>query len=79
LSKKLLAREDLQGKEVIDLEARWMGTVKDILLDAETLKAFVAITKRVESGVEEESYIPGEMIDKIRDVVLVKAAQGKPG
>ncbi len=78
MSKRYLTREDLKGKEVIDLDATRVGTVKDIVLDVETQKLFVAITKRVEAGVEEESYIPGDRIEKIRDVVLVKAGQPKP-
>ncbi|MEM2904178.1 MAG: PRC-barrel domain-containing protein [Candidatus Bathyarchaeia archaeon] len=78
MSKRYLTREDLQGKDVIDLEATRIGTVKDIVLDPETQKLFLAIARTVESGVEEQSYISGERIEKIRDVVLVKPSQGKP-
>lgn len=78
MSKRYLSREDLQGKEVIDLDAVRVGTVKDILLDLESQKLVLAITKRIEKGVDEENYISGDTIDKIRDVVLVKPGQPRP-
>lgn len=78
LSKRYLSREDLKGKEVIDLEASRVGFVRDLVLDVETKGLYLAVARDVEAGVEEQKYFPGDKIERIRDVILVKSAQTKP-
>ena len=62
-------REEVVGKEIIDAEAKKIGTVKDLAWAAEGKLAIV-----VERGREEESYLPFDEVEKIGDVVFIKAA-----
>ena len=62
-------REDVVGKEIIDGEAKKLGNVKDLAWASDGSLAIV-----VERGREEESYLPFEQVEKIGDVVFIKAA-----
>ncbi len=60
-------REELVGKEIINGEAKKVGTVKDLAWTTEGKLAIV-----VERGREEESYLPFDQVEKIGDVVFIK-------
>ncbi len=62
-------REEVLGKEIIDGEAKKVGTVKDLAWSNEGKLAIV-----VETGREEESYLPFDQVEKIGDVVFIKAS-----
>ena len=61
-------REEVVGKEVVDTEARKLGVTKDFAWSSDGRLALV-----IESGEEEESFLSFEDIQKIGDVVFVKA------
>jgi len=61
-------REEVVGKDVVDSEARRLGITKDFAWSSDGRLALV-----IEAGEEEESYLPFEDIQKIGDVVFVKA------
>ena len=61
-------REEVVGKEVVDTEARKLGVTKDFAWSPDGRLALV-----IESGEEEESFLSFEDIQKIGDVVFVKA------
>lgn len=61
-------REEVVGKDVVDSEARKLGITKDFAWSSDGRLALV-----IEAGEEEESYLPFEDIQKIGDVVFVKA------
>ncbi len=62
-------REEVVGKEVIDADAKKIGTVKDLAWSNEGRLAII-----VERGLEEESYLPFDQVDKIGDVVFIRAS-----
>jgi len=61
-------REELVGKDVVDSEARKLGVTKDFAWSPDGRLALV-----IESGEEEESFLSFDGIQKIGDVVFVKA------
>ncbi len=61
-------REEVVGKEVIDGDARKLGVTKDLAWSSDGRSALV-----IESGDEEESFLPFGEIEKIGDIVFVKA------
>jgi len=60
-------REELVGKELIDGEAKRIGTAKDLAWTGDGSLALV-----VELNNEEEAFLPFEDIERIGDVVFVK-------
>jgi sporulation protein YlmC with PRC-barrel domain len=62
-------REEVSGKEIIDDEAKKVGTVKDLAWSNEGKLAIV-----VERGKEEESYLSFDQVEKIGDVVFIKGS-----
>ena len=62
-------REEVAGKEIIDAEAKKVGNVKDLAWSDEGKLAII-----VETGREEESYLPFDQVEKIGDVVFIKAS-----
>lgn len=61
-------REEIIGKEVINGDANKLGVTKDLAWSSEGHLALV-----IESGEEDESFLSFDDIEKIGDVVLVKA------
>ncbi len=61
-------REEVVGKEVVDGDARKLGVTKDLAWSPDGRMALV-----IESGEEEESFLPFDEIEKIGDIVFVKA------
>jgi sporulation protein YlmC with PRC-barrel domain len=61
-------REEVVGKDVVDSEARRLGVTKDFAWSSEGKLALV-----IESEEEEESFLSFDDIQKIGDVVFVKA------
>ena len=61
-------REEVIGKDVIDAEARRLGITKDLAWSDDGQMALV-----IESGDEEESFLSFGDIERIGDVVFVKA------
>lgn len=61
-------REEVVGKEVIDTDALKLGVTKDLAWSSDGRLALV-----IDSGDEEESFLPFDMIEKIGDIVFVKA------
>ena len=62
-------REEVSGKEIIDDDAKKVGTVKDLAWSTEGKLAIV-----VERGKEEESYLSFDQVEKIGDVVFIKGS-----
>ena len=60
-------REEIVGKEVIDGDAKRIGTSKDLAWSNDGELALV-----IESSDEEEALLPFEEIERIGDVVFVK-------
>ena len=60
-------REELIGKELVDGDAKKIGTAKDLAWAADGKLALV-----VELPDEDEAFLPFEEIEKIGDVVFVK-------
>jgi rRNA maturation endonuclease Nob1 len=56
------------GKEVVDGDAKKLGVTKDFAWSSEGKLALI-----IETGEEEESFLSFDDIDKIGDVVFVKA------
>ena len=61
-------REEVIGKEVVDSEAKKLGVTKDFAWSSDGRLALV-----IEAGEEEESFLSFDDIEKIGDVVFVKA------
>jgi sporulation protein YlmC with PRC-barrel domain len=61
-------REELVGKEVIDGDARRVGVTKDLAWSSDGKLALI-----VESGEEEESFLSFGDIEKVGDIIFVKA------
>lgn len=61
-------REEVIGKEVVNGDAKKVGTTKDLAWSPEGRLALI-----IESGEEEESFLSFDEIEKIGDVVFVKA------
>jgi len=61
-------REEVIGKEVVDSEAKKLGVTKDFAWSSDGRLALV-----IELGEEEESFLSFDDIEKIGDVVFVKA------
>jgi sporulation protein YlmC with PRC-barrel domain len=61
-------REELIGKEVIDTDARKLGVTKDLAWSDDGRLALV-----IELGDEEESFLSFDGIEKIGDIIFVKA------
>jgi sporulation protein YlmC with PRC-barrel domain len=62
-------REEIIEKEIIDGEAKKIGTVKDLAWSNEGKLAIV-----VERGREEESFLAFDQVEKIGDVVFIKGS-----
>lgn len=60
-------REELIGKELIDGDAKRVGTAKDLAWTADGRLALI-----IELSDEEEAFLPFEEIERIGDVVFVK-------
>ena len=60
-------REELVGKELIDGDAKRIGTAKDLAWTGDGKLALI-----VELGNEDEVFLPFEEIERIGDVVFVK-------
>lgn len=60
-------REELVGREMIDGEAKRVGTAKDLAWSTDGSLAII-----VELNNEEEAFLPFEDIDRIGDVIFVK-------
>lgn len=61
-------REEVIGKEVVDRDAKKLGVTKDFAWSSDGRLALI-----IETGDEEESFLSFEDIEKIGDVVFVKA------
>jgi sporulation protein YlmC with PRC-barrel domain len=61
-------REEVVGKEVVDNDAKKLGVTKDFAWSSEGKLALI-----IETGEEEESFLSFDDIEKIGDVVFVKA------
>lgn len=61
-------REDVVGKEVIDNDARRIGSAKDLAWSNDGKLALV-----IELSDEEEAFLPFDEIERIGDVVFVRA------
>jgi len=61
-------REDLIGKEVIDADARRIGVAKDLAWSSDGGLALL-----IDLNDEEEAFLPFDEIQRIGDVVFVKA------
>lgn len=61
-------REDVVGKEVIDNDARKIGSAKDLAWSNDGKLALV-----IELSDEEEAFLPFDEIERIGDVVFVRA------
>lgn len=61
-------REDAIGKEVIDNDARKIGLAKDLAWSNDGKLAIV-----IELANEEEAFLPFDEIERIGDVIFVKA------
>lgn len=61
-------REEVIGKEVVNGDAKKLGLTKDLAWSPDGRLALI-----IESGDEEESFLSFEEIEKIGDVVFVKA------
>ena len=61
-------REELVGKEIIDSDAKKIGTAKDL---AWTVDGGLALI--LEMSDEEEAFLPFDEVETIGDVVFVKA------
>jgi sporulation protein YlmC with PRC-barrel domain len=62
-------REEITGKEIIDGEARKVGIVKDLAWSSDGKLAIV-----IETGREEESYLPFDQVERIGDVVFIRVS-----
>jgi len=63
--------KELIGKEVIDAEARYMGTIKDVEID---LKRWIVTGIIVKTGFLRTKVVATSDIDKIGDKVMLKIA-----
>ena len=61
-------REEVIGKDVIDSDANRIGSAKDLAWSEDGVFALV-----VEGVDEEESFLPFENVEKVGDVIFVKA------
>ena len=61
-------REEVIGKDVIDSDANKIGSAKDLAWSEDGLFAVI-----VESADEEESFLPFDNVEKVGDVIFVKA------
>ncbi len=61
-------REEIIGKEVVDADAKKVGVAKDLAWSSDGRLALV-----IESSEEDESFLSFDNIEKIGDVVFVKA------
>ena len=61
-------REEVIGKDVVDSEAKKLGVTKDFAWSSDGRLALV-----IEAGEEEELFLSFDDIEKIGDVVFVKA------
>jgi sporulation protein YlmC with PRC-barrel domain len=59
-------REELIGKEIINAEAKKLGTAKDLAWTSDGKLALI-----IELNDEEEAFLPFEDIDRVGDVVFV--------
>jgi sporulation protein YlmC with PRC-barrel domain len=61
-------REDVIGKEIIDSDAKKVGSSKDIAWSDDGRLALI-----IETADEEEAFLPFDQIERIGDVVFIKA------
>jgi len=72
---KYYLSEDITGKEVIEeLEAKRIGTIKDIAFTMEGKVAFIVETES-KKGEPIEVFLPFEKIIKVGDVVIIKSTK----
>jgi len=67
-------REEIAGKEVIESEAKKVGTVKDVGYSLDG-KAALIVEQTMDKGRIQEGYLSFDKIEKIGDVVLVKSVE----
>jgi sporulation protein YlmC with PRC-barrel domain len=61
-------REEVIGKDVIDIDAKKIGITKDLAWSEDGRLALL-----IEPGVEEESFLAFDDVERIGDVIFVKA------
>jgi sporulation protein YlmC with PRC-barrel domain len=61
-------REEVIGKDVIDIEAKKIGITKDLAWSEDGRLALL-----IEPGAEEESFLAFDDVERIGDVIFVKA------
>jgi sporulation protein YlmC with PRC-barrel domain len=61
-------REEVIGKDVIDSDANKIGSAKDLAWSEDGVFAVI-----VEGADEEESFLPFDNVEKVGDVIFVKA------
>jgi sporulation protein YlmC with PRC-barrel domain len=61
-------REEVIGKDIIDGDARKIGVTKDLAWSEDGVFALI-----VEGADEEESFLPFDNVEKVGDVIFVKA------
>jgi len=61
-------REEVIGKDIIDSAANKIGIVKDLAWSEDGVCAII-----VEGAEEEESFLPFDSVEKVGDVIFVKA------
>ena len=67
-------RDEISGKEVIESDAKKVGTVKDLAYSLDG-KAALIVEQTIEKGRIQEGFLSFDKIEKIGDVVLVKSVQ----
>jgi len=72
VEKKLLSRDKIVGKQVIDSNGTILGTVKDITFDLAQSKMSITITDEKGKGTE----ISSDEVSAVGDVVLLKKPRG---
>lgn len=71
---KFHRREEIIGKDVIESDAKRVGTVKDLAYSLDGKVALI-VEQTIEKGRVQEGFLSFDKIDKIGDVVLVKSVQ----
>ena len=71
---KFHRREEINGKEVIESEAKKVGTVKDLAYSLDGRVALI-VEQKMDKGKVREGFLSFDKIQKIGDVVLVKSVQ----
>lgn len=72
MEKRLLSRDKIVGKQVIDSNGMVLGTIKDIAFDLAQSKMSITVTD--EKGKETE--VSGDDVSAVGDVVILKRPRG---